>query len=87
MNVYLKNILISIVFYSIISGLAAGLEALAPSGPCTPGGGILFIILVAPILTLGFITYSIIKITKGHKEHLIALISSIVAIVTLVLLA
>ena len=61
---------IYIVFY-ILEEL---FEKLSPSGPCVPGGGFLFTILVLPFLNLGLLGRNVYQLRRGNRSALISTI-------------
>jgi hypothetical protein len=76
-----KPAFLTIVMYAIFLGLIAAAEAWSPSGSCTPGLGLMLLLLL-PIVSLVLFLISISAVIKGRRTQIIpAIIHSLVLIV------
>lgn len=69
MTVGKKYTLSTIVFYCLYISLIPLLEHYSPSGPCTPGGGILLLLLTPFPSGLALVVSLVIRL-KGHPAFL-----------------
>lgn len=69
MTVGKKYTLSTIVFYGLFLSLALLLEHFSPGGPCTPGGGMM-LLLLTPLLSGLALTISLVIRLKGHRAFL-----------------
>jgi hypothetical protein len=69
MTVGKKYTLSTIVFYCLYLSLVPLLEHFSTSGPCTPGGGIL-LLLLTPLLSGLALAVSLVIRLKGHRAFL-----------------
>lgn len=84
MSPFIKNLIITFSLYGSLYGLAILLNSVSSSGPCTPGGGILFIMFIIPIVTIVFFLTSLIMVINKRKDYLLSLfVSAIIMIVAL----
>ena len=60
----------TVCFYAFMTVLIIGGEYISPSGPCTPGLGILPLLLL-PFLSAGLFLVALIRAIKGHRSQLI----------------
>lgn len=70
----------TLLFYAVAIATIYILEKVSPSGPCTPGLGVLSFFLLIPI-AVGLLLRNIYLTVKVNKANLINVILHIVAIV------
>lgn len=66
-NIWTKPFFKTILFYLIAALTIYIFEKIAPSGPCTPGFGILTLLLL-PFVSGVLLIINLIKLYKGQKE-------------------
>jgi hypothetical protein len=64
-----KKILKTLVFYISFGLIATILEKQSPSGPCTPGLGVLAFLLLIPI-SLGLCIYNFVRAKQNDRSNL-----------------
>ena len=60
--------ILTLLFYAVAFISIYILNEVSPSGPCTPGAGILLVILL-PALSIVLLIYNINKTLKGNKMN------------------
>lgn len=82
-NKTIRYLWLTLAFYSVLVLSSNWLEHESPSGPCTPGGGIM-LLLLAPLLIIPIFLTSLVLVMKGHRWHLgPVLIHGLVLVVSL----
>lgn len=74
MNPYLKNILSIVSLYITLWGISLILDSISPGGPCAPGLGALFILVIIPLVTLLAFIISLIMLIRKEYQYLTSLI-------------
>jgi hypothetical protein len=72
----------TLLFYVVAAATIYILEKISPSGPCTPGLGVLSFFLLIPI-AVGLLLLNIYLTIKGDKENLINVFIHAAAIILL----
>ena len=78
----LKIVRPTLLFYIVAAATIFGLEKFSPSGPCTPGLGVLSFFLLIPI-TVGLLLHNIYLTLKVDKRNRMNVIIHSVAIIIL----
>ena len=80
MSIGKRYTLSAIIFYLILFGLAAIGMCFSPSGPCTPGIGFLFILLVLWLSPIAFLACGVAWLSGRRKYIGPTLISGLVMV-------
>ena len=82
----IKRLLPTLIFYGIAIAAVIFLNKISPSGPCTPGWGILSFFLLMPVI-FGLMIYNIyLTLHKNKRNGIVAALHAIVLVSIFVML-
>lgn len=74
-----KMTALTAIFYGITASAAYLLEKISPSGPCTPGLGVIIFLLAVPVAII-LLCINLYKIIMGETEHIDSAIVHVIVI-------
>lgn len=73
-NKYLLNLFKTMGMYACIAITLMALQKLAPGGPCVPGGGLMALLFIVPVIVVLFFLVNVYQFVNGQKNVLLSLI-------------
>jgi len=84
MKPQIKYLLQTLSYYGIVAIVTYIFHLIAPSDMCNPGLDVIFLIFIAPLITLVLLVRNVYQFFKGKKEYSYSLIAHTLVVILFV---